>query len=131
MLTPDRLAASNTEHAHQTALFCWCASNYDRYPQLKYMFAIPNGEARTGFAGARLKAAGVRPGVPDIFLPVASVKAGINIPGLFIEMKRPEGQLSKEQSQYFWFLKQQGYRCEECHGWEAAVVVIEDYLSNA
>lgn len=124
-MNPEQIAG-NSEHSQQAALYCWAQQNFNRYPELKYMFAIPNGEARTIITGARLKAAGVKSGVPDIFLPV--FKSGV--PGLFIEMKREGsgGFLSKEQCQFFAYLRKAGYRCEECHGWEEAVKVIEEYL---
>lgn len=127
-MNPEQIAG-NSEHSQQAALFCWAQQNFNRYPELKYMFAIPNGEARSIITGARLKAAGVKPGVPDIMLPVMISRGPIIIPGLFIELKREIGGfLSKEQCQFFAYLRQVGYRCEECHGWQEAVKVIEDYL---
>ena len=45
-ITPEQLAASGSEDGHQMALFCWAALNTEQYPQLKNLFAIPNGGNR-------------------------------------------------------------------------------------
>ncbi len=125
-MTPDQLAASGSEHGAQAALFCWAAMNFKRYPQLKLMFAIPNGEARSIATGARLKAAGVKAGVPDIFLPVVTARS----PGLYLELKRRGGTISKVQCWWLYELQQAGYRVEVCYGWQEAVKVIEEYLNG-
>lgn len=96
-MTPDTLAKSNTEHAHQRAFFAWVAfASYrgfesahkwgtDRmgrkeqltgadvvrhYPELSLFHAIPNGGQRDKITAGKLKAEGVKPGVLDTFLPV-------------------------------------------------------------
>ncbi len=125
-MNPDQLAASGSEHGQQAALFCWAAMNFKRYPQLKLMFAIPNGEARSIVTGARLKAAGVKAGVPDIFLPVVTPRS----PGLYLELKRPGGTISKVQCWWLYELEKAGYRVEVCYGWQEAVKVIEEYLNG-
>lgn len=123
-MTPEELAISGSESAHQKSLFCWAAMNIKRYPQLRLMHAIPNGGARSGITGARLKAEGTRAGVPDIFLP-ALIR---NAPGLYLELKRPGGTLSKAQEWWIRELRMEGYRVEVCYGWLEAVRVIEEYL---
>jgi hypothetical protein len=90
------------------------------------MFAIANGSLRNIITGARLKAEGVKAGVPDIFLPVMTARA----PGLFLELKRPGGIVAKEQIWWLRELEKQGYRTEVCYGWQEAVKVIEDYLNG-
>ena len=62
----------NEEHRIQAALFKWARYSAAETPVLRLMFAIPNGGARDAITGAILKAEGVKPGVPDVFLPVAS-----------------------------------------------------------
>lgn len=129
-MNPDQIAG-RSEHSQQAALFCWAQQNFKRHPELKYMFSIPNGEARSVVTGARLKAAGVKRGVPDIFLPIMISRGPIKYGGLFIEMKQEGGGsgLSKEQYQYLIYLEKAGYRCEQCNGWQEAVKVIEEYLA--
>ena len=68
----------NSEHLEQVRLVSWFRRTY---PGVK-IFAIPNGGARSGPQGAALKAEGVSPGVPDIFIPAWL---------LWVEMKRENG----------------------------------------
>lgn len=114
------------EHTEQVALFRWAALTSRRLPQLKLLYAIPNGGHRHKAVAAKLKAEGVKSGVPDVFLPVPS--GGFH--GLYIEMKRRKGgTVSAEQKRWIEALGDQGYLVEVCKGWESAVAVIEDYLS--
>jgi hypothetical protein len=123
MITPEQLA-NGTEHGSQAALFCWAALNKETYPELEYMFAIPNGGQRNAATGARLKAEGVKAGVLDIFLPVArSVWHG-----LWVEMKTAKGQLSQEQKDWIKYLRDAGYGVAVCKSWDEARDVIKGYL---
>lgn len=115
------------------ALFGWAAMSERRYPDLRKLYAVPNGGQRNPIVAAKLKAQGVRAGVLDISLDVA--RHGFH--GLRIEMKRPAnvalghtaGRLSKEQEQRFSDLTQDGYRAVVCYGWEQARDVLVEYLS--
>lgn len=100
------------------------------YPALaKLLFAIPNGGKRGKAEAARLKAEGVTAGVPDLMLAVVTD----DYPGLYIEMKRPDGlgKVSKDQRELIDLLRQQGYRVEVCHGakeaWDVVTVYLADY----
>lgn len=128
MITPEQIAAPGTEHAHQAALFCWAAlpETLAKYPELALMFAIPNGGERNKVTAARLKAEGVKAGVPDIFLPVPRRKNH----GLFIEMKKEGGEPSKAQSYWRRELNLQGYAAFTCYGWLAARSLVATYLSG-
>lgn len=140
-MTPESLAKAGTEAAHQTALFAWAALNTTQWPELRWMHHIPNGGTRgsdarsAGIAGARLKAQGVRPGIPDIFLPV---KRG-QWSGLYIEMKKPSlrpkregstGGLTEEQREFRVFAEQQGFGWVVCYDWGAAASVVTQYLQS-
>ena len=92
-MTPQQLAKPGTEHAHQVALFCWAASMLAIHPELRWMYAIPNGGDRNPIVAARLKAEGVKSGVSDICIPVA--KHGYH--GFYIELKKPGGKESPTQ----------------------------------
>lgn len=114
-----------SEHDEQATLFTWAGIISKRIPELDLLFAIPNGGDRHPIVAAKLKAEGVKPGIPDVFLPVA--RDGFH--GLFIEMKRKKGgSLSGAQKQRISQLKNQGYRVEVCKGFEAARDVILNYL---
>ena len=114
-----------TEGEEQATLFHWAAMLSGRYPELKLLFHIPNGGKRTKSEAARFQREGVKPGVPDLFLPVA--RDGYH--GLFIEMKRREGgRVSKEQKRWQTELTLQGYCAVVCRGWEDAMWQIANYL---
>lgn len=116
-----------TEHQEQCQLFEWAEWAEKRFPGLHLMHAIPNGGKRDIRTAAMLKAEGVKPGVPDIFLPVP--RGGKH--GLYIELKRRKGgTVSKEQEAWIRALIHQGYACAVCHGWEAARDVIIDYMRS-
>lgn len=125
-ITPESLAAGGTEIAHQKALFCWAALNFKKYPELKFMYHIPNGGLRGKREAANLKAAGVRSGVPDIHLPVPKGQYA----GLYIELKVGKGKTSENQDEWIAFLREHHYKVWVCHGWQSAVQVIENYLNQ-
>lgn len=115
-----------TEHQEQCALFEWAAWTAKRIPELHLMHAIPNGGKRDIRTAAMLKAEGVKPGVPDIFLPVS--RGGKH--GLYIELKRRKGgTVSKAQEAWIRALSAQGYMCAVCHGAEAAKDEILGYMA--
>lgn len=115
------------EHAEQKALFIWAGLQAKARPELGLMFAIPNGGHRHPAVAGQLKAEGVKPGVPDIFLAVA--RNGFH--GLFVEMKRTKGgTLTDDQKVVIPQLKAQGFAVEVCKGWLEAKKVIEGYLDS-
>ena len=117
-----------TEHAEQVALIRWVAHAAPTQPELGWLFAIPNGGHRHRLVAAKLRAEGVRAGVPDLYLPVARGRWH----GLFVEMKRRRGgQLSAEQKIWTQALVEQGYQVRVCAGWEAARDAILAYLREA
>lgn len=136
IISPEQIAASNSEHSHQTALFAWAALSVGKYPQLKYMFAIPNGGLRDMRTAVNLKAEGVKAGVPDIMLPVATASASLwdetleGYHGLFIEMKVGKNKTSKEQDEYIEYLRSAGYYCVVCYTWNLARDAIIAYLEG-
>ncbi len=106
----------------------WWSLAYRGYGVKQNMFfAIPNGGDRHVVVGAKMKAEGVRAGVPDLMLAVP--RGGYH--GLFIELKRQRGgRVSNTQQTIMDGLRAHGYRCEVCKGWIAARAVIEDYLGG-
>lgn len=115
------------EEVEQTCLFRWAAYSLGAHPELKLLHAIPNGGKRSKSEAARMKAAGVKAGVPDMFLPVA--RGGSH--GLYIELKRIKGgRVSAEQLAWMEELTREGYTCAVCHGWDSARKTILDYLEG-
>lgn len=116
-----------TEHQEQVALFEWSAWQEGLWPELRLLHAIPNGGKRDIRTAAMLKAEGVKPGVPDICLPVP--RGGKH--GLYIELKRRKGgTVSKEQEAWIRALMEQGYSCSVCYGWDQARETILQYLKQ-
>jgi hypothetical protein len=114
------------EHQEQVALFRWADLQRVRWHELELMHAIPNGGRRDAVTGGKLKAEGVKAGVPDLCLPVA--KSGYH--GLYIEPKTSAGKASIKQLQWFGALAGQGYRVSICRGWLEASRLITDYLKS-
>ena len=121
-------AGVGSESQEQQALFqWWTLAKKKLVPEKEaVMFAVPNGGRRNSVTGARLKAEGVLAGVPDIFL---AVPIG-HYAGLFIEMKRAgkRTRTSPAQKKVMHALRDLGYACVVCHGWQEAQNAIEAYL---
>lgn len=113
------------EHQHQCAVIRWFDLQYKDYRGRLY--ASPNGGKRNLMVAMKLKAEGVRPGVPDLMLPVPS--NGYH--GLYIEMKKPKGKATESQLDWIDFLNGQGYLALVCCGFDEAKAAIEKYLQNS
>ena len=104
----------DSEHLEQVRLVSWFRRNY---PDVR-IFAIPNGGSRSGLQGAKLKAEGVSPGVPDLFVPAWS---------LWIEMKRATGGIvSPVQKDWIAYLEGIGHQCIVGKGFDDAKKQIEN-----
>jgi hypothetical protein len=114
-----------SEHQEQKALMEWAELMKCRIPALSLLHAIPNGGHRHPITAHKMKEEGVKPGVPDLSLPVA--RHGFH--GLYIEMKKSKGgMVQPEQKIWHNALRDEGFRVAVCHGFEAAKAVIEEYL---
>lgn len=109
----QEIKATGSEHDEQVKLFRLA----NLYPELKYMFAIPNGGLRSKATAGKLKAEGVKSGVPDIFLPLA--KRGYN--GMFIEMKVNRNKPTENQNDWIEALAKAGYFCVVCWSADEAI----------
>ena len=81
-----------SEHAEQVTIVNWFRTTYSGVR----IIAVPNGGFRDHNTAKKLKAEGVLPGVPDLFIPEWH---------LWIEMKRQKGgRLSSEQKDWIQYL---------------------------
>lgn len=164
-MTPTQIAASGSESAHQKAFFSylntvrlygwnvadkWAAGMgieaaksdgvIQPIPELEYAFAVPNGGQRTGkfgaaATGAKFKAEGVKPGVPDVCVPItlwAKDRSGFACCGLWIEFKKP-GEIKDvkpDQARYHKFLTVQGYVCVVVDNWKDGANAVKNYLAG-
>lgn len=119
------------EHLEQVNIFNWVNEELQRQPprysELALLFAVPNGGFRAKRTAALLKLEGVRPGVPDMWLPVA--RGGYH--GLVIELKTQKGRVSPEQKKWLEMLTAQGWKAVVCRGAAEAVNTIRWYLNGA
>jgi hypothetical protein len=114
------------EADEQEAYFAWLRTRRGKWPGLDLAYAIPNGGSRHPVEAARLKAQGVLPGVPDIFIPLPR---GI-YHGMYIELKRTRGgRLSQAQKEMIPRLREQGYFVAVCEGWFDAAGATLGYMN--
>lgn len=116
-----------SEHDEQCALIDWARRVGSRkWPELNWLFAIPNGGARHPAVAMKLKAEGVVSGVPDLALLVP--RRGNH--GLLIELKGLGGRVTEEQQGWIDNLVAEGYCACVCRGWDEARLLIEWYLTK-
>ena len=122
---------TTSEHAEQVALFQLAELHQAQYPELEFLFAIPNGGHRYKAVAAKMKSEGVKSGVPDICLPVMSIQWGIGgtyYNALYIEMKVGKNKPTANQHHWIDGLRKLGNRVEVCYSADEAWNVILDYL---
>ena len=135
MVTITKKSPKHIEDEHQARLFSWAKYypiivNGELRAISDFMFAIPNGGKRGKFEAARLKAQGVKAGVPDVLLSIPCREYH----GLYIEMKRPleKGKskpvISAEQRTFLDDANSVGYLAVVAYGFEQARLFIKDYL---
>ena len=116
-----------TEAEEQITLFEWARLQRGKYPELTLLYHVPNGGSRNKAEAGRLRAEGVKAGVPDLCLPVPRGR----FHGLYNELKRRRGgRVDELQVAWKEELMKQGYSVALCKGWEAAAEVILNYLEG-
>jgi hypothetical protein len=110
-----------SEHDTQAAFIQWL--DHQRIDGLDTSHAIPNGGARHIAVAGKLKAEGVKPGVPDWQWP--SARGGFI--GLAIEFKHGAGVPSKEQRERIDALQREGWCVVICWDWTAAARTVQGY----
>lgn len=121
-----------TEDAEQMALFDWIdvaswGASDEHRAALALAHAIPNGGHRRKATAGRLKATGVRAGVPDVCLPCRSADG--QYIGLYVELKRQRGGVvSPAQECWHAALRAAGHRVTVARGWQEAAEAIAYHL---
>lgn len=92
----------------------------------RLLFAIPNGGMRNRVVAAKLKAEGVRSGVPDMMLAMPRGKYC----GLFIEHKIKPNKPSEDQLAFIEHLFMQGYQVVVSYSYDETVNSICSYLQG-
>lgn len=113
------------EHLEAVAFINWWGyyANTKKIDE-RLLFAIPNGGFRSWVTGKKLKAEGVRPGIPDYFLAIPL--HGYH--GLFLELKIEKGKLAETQKTMISILGNNQYFCAVAYGTEMAMDLIRKYV---
>lgn len=115
-----------SEHEEQCGLIELVRLYEGQIPELKMLFAIPNGGKRHVVAAVKLKKEGVKAGVSDLFLSVPSGDKH----GLYIEMKScdPKTKTSESQREWLGLARKYNYTAFICDGAAEAWDCILKYL---
>ena len=125
--TRPKLKRRSPEHDMQVSLFKWASLAGKADSRLAMLFAIPNGGHRDARTAARLRAEGVKRGVPDVFLAVPVGKYH----GLWLELKAGKNTPSEDQNLWLASLEFQGYACRVVYDdWSKASDIIAAYLAG-
>jgi hypothetical protein len=124
----QRASYTAREASEQQALFQWIETVTPREPRLAWAFHVPNGELRDKATAAKLQRMGVKPGVPDIWLPVPA--PGHGYVGLVMELKTASGALSPVQADWLALLREARWSTWVAYGWVDAAKHICFYLER-
>lgn len=156
LLRPNQIAKSGKESSIQAALFAKAAiarfygwqeaclfdqggelpklpkGAPEALPELRWLHAVPNGatygssQQERARRGAQMKREGLRPGVADIYWPIA--RSGYH--GLYIEMKTPTGSMREVQVEFRDFVIEQGYGWRLCRSYDEAFDMLRFYYDD-
>jgi len=113
-----------SESTEQATFFHWVRVQGLTDERFKTIFAVPNGTNSSPKAAFRAKREGLRPGVSDVFVPIAS--RGYH--GLFIEFKIKPNKLSEKQEEFFKRVHGQGFACRIAWSADEGIKILKDYL---
>jgi hypothetical protein len=128
-LNPPRKARGHQEDDLQQRIvqYVGYAMTYYGRPLTEWLYAVPNGGKRNAREAARLKAQGVKSGVNDLVLPIASGGFG----GLYIELKVGKNTLTDSQLDFHQRAREGGQCVATCWTFEKAIQVISGYMLKA
>ena len=121
---PIVTARKASEHEEQAAVFAWADAAEVEHPELRMLYAVPNGGHRHPAVAAMMKAEGQRAGVPDMCLPVARGRWH----SLYIELKVRPNKPTAEQVDWIERLRYYGNSAIVCYGAQEAINAIMAYL---
>lgn len=123
-----------SEHDEQVVLMMWAQRHLARWHELELLYAVPNGAklpygydrrgSRYSNEATRMLAEGLKPGIPDLCLPVA--RNGKH--GLYLEMKFGRNKPQENQVRMMDLLDQQGYQTAVAWSSIEAEKIIAEYL---
>lgn len=117
--------AMRSEDTEQINVVSWANWNMNRYPELRWLFHVPNGGSRNKQEAVKFKQMGVKAGVSDLCLPYPK---GVYC-GLFIEMKYGNNRQQDTQKEFLAAMAAAGHFVATCYSAEEAIDVLEKYLT--
>lgn len=114
-----------SESAAQIAVMRWSAVAIRQWPELRWLFAVPNGPKLELKTARLMVAMGLKAGVMDLILPIA--RDGCI--GLGIEMKVKKRKPTDAQREWLEGLRAHGWRTVVCNGIDEAIDTLRVYLS--
>lgn len=117
--------AMRSEDTEQINVVSWANWNANHYPELRWLFHVPNGGSRNKQEAVKFKQMGVKAGVSDLCLPYPK---GIYC-GLFIEMKYGNNRQQDTQKEFLADMAETGHFVATCYSAEEVIDVIEKYLN--
>lgn len=119
------------EHDLQCSIIDWANTFANEFPELELLHAIPNGGLRRKATAGKLKAEGVKAGVPDLFLPLPNFSK--RLAGLYIELKAPGRENNTSDEQKWWICKLicNGYKVAIGSDFDAVTEGIMNYVEES
>ena len=114
--------AKRSEDTEQINVVSWAGWNMSRYPELKWLFHVPNGGSRNKQEAVKFKQMGVKAGVSDLCLPYPKG----SYCGLFVEMKFGNNRQQDTQKEFLADMAAAGHFVATCYSAEEAIKVIEE-----
>lgn len=111
------------EDCIQKAIIEWLSYKHPKAREV--VIHIANQRATSPQQGYKLKQMGVRKGVSDLLIPIAT--GGYH--GMFLEVKTIEGTLTKEQKAFIKRMDEEGYFAIAAYGLEHCMREIDAYLT--
>ena len=109
-------------------LVAWARAAEIQHPELRLLYAIPNGGFRSAKTAIAMKAEGVRRGIPDLHFPYPQKDKGQC--GMWIEMKATgTGRISQVQKEVHENLRAIGYLVVVAYTATEAIQAICTYMS--
>lgn len=119
----DLRKMKRSEDTEQIKVINWAKAAERKYPELHWLHHIPNGGKRNKKEAEKLKAMGVKAGIPDLHLPYAR---GC-YKSLYIEMKFDHNKPTQEQISFMQEMQTEGHYCCICYTAEAAIEILSRY----
>lgn len=112
------------EHDNQAAYFDILKLNYRKFPDLRFIFAIPNAAKRSPEVAQMMLKEGLKAGVWDLHLPFARRGYG----GAWIENKFGDNKLSAAQIEFGEHFRRENYFTKVSYSVETSLDITEWYL---